>query len=148
MTLGSRFILGDGLGSEARAGVVRLMLIKVFLRCLTWSGLRQRPPWHVLLARSVRCVLGGVTAGTDGSGRARFVNKSAATTATVTTVAEGILGGLSQLRLALGVVLGARVLLQVVWLHLRKQKDPTGSASWGPHKAWSVTENTKTNEKA
>jgi len=117
MTLGSRFILGDGLGSEARAGVVRLMLIKVFLRCLTWSGLRQRPPWHVLLARGVRCVLGGVTAGTDGSGRARFVNKSAATTTTVTTVAEGIFGGLSQLRLALGVVLGARVLLQVVWLH-------------------------------
>lgn len=117
MTLGSRFILGDGLGSEARARVIRLMLIEVFLCCFTWGGLRQRPPWHALLARGVSCMLGGVTAGTDGGGRARFVNKSAATTSTITTVAKGILGGLSQLRLALGVVLGAWVLLQVVWLH-------------------------------
>jgi len=38
-------------------------------------------------------------------------------TTTTAAVSEGILGGLPEFRLALGIVLWARVLLQVVWLH-------------------------------
>ena len=51
VALSSRFILGDGLGSESRASIVGLVLIEVFLGCFARGGLGKRPSWHVLFAR-------------------------------------------------------------------------------------------------
>ena len=112
-------ILRDRLGAETRARVVRLVLVKVFLGRFARRRLWQSPAWHVLLSGRVGGVLGGVAAGTNRCWCAGVVLEAAL----AATVAKGVFCGFPELGFALGIVLGAWVLLQVVWLHLYKEMD-------------------------
>ena len=112
-------ILRDRLGAETRAHVVRLVLVKVFLGRFARRRLWQSPAWHVLLSGRVSGVLGGVAAGTNRCWCAGVVLEAAL----AATVAKGVFCGFPELGFALGIVLGAWVLLQVVWLHLYKEMD-------------------------
>ena len=114
MALRRRSVLRNGLGTEARARVVRLMLVELLLGGLARGSLGQGPPGHRPLVRGVCGVLGGVTARSDGGWRGGIVFEAA----TAASVAECVLGSLGKLRLLLGVVLGAWHLLEVVRLHL------------------------------
>ena len=110
-------ILWDCLDAEAWSRVIRLLLVEGFLCCLSGRGLGQRPSWHILTTGGVCGVFRGVTARADRGWCASLILEPTVATA----IAKGVLCGLAQLRLALRVVLWARVLLQIVWLHLRSQ---------------------------
>ena len=112
-------ILRDSLNAETRAHVVRLVLVKVFLRRFARCRLWQSPAWHILLSGRVGGVLGGVAAGTNRCRCAGFVLEAAL----AATVAKGIFCSFPELGFALRIVLGAWILLQVVWLHLDKEMD-------------------------
>ena len=129
VALSRRSILRDRLGAEARARVVRLVLVKVFLCSFARCCFGQSPAGHVLLAGRVGGVLRGVAAGTDGCRRASVVLE----TTLASTVAKRIFCGFPELRFALRVVLWAWVLLQVVWLHLNTEMGT-------PSHIWSVTD--------
>ena len=94
------------------------MLVKVFLGCFSWRGFWEGPAGHILLARGQCRVFRCVPARSNGGWRASLVLK----TALAPSVPKRVLGRLAQLGLALGVVLGAWVLLQIVRLHLQKRK--------------------------
>ena len=118
MALRRRLILRDGLRAETWPHIIRLMLVKVFLGCFSWRGFWEGPAGHILLARGQCRVFRCVPARSNGGWRARLVLK----TALAPSVPKRVLGRLAQLGLALGVVLGAWVLLQIVRLHLQKRK--------------------------
>ena len=113
MRLCRRSILRDGLFVEARACIVCLMLVKLFGQSFTRCSLRESPARHVLLLRSVGRELRGVPTRTNRCRSGRVILES-----TTSAVTEGVLGCTLQLRLILWVVLRARILLEIVWLHL------------------------------
>lgn len=94
------------------------MLVKVFLGCFSWRGFWEGPAGHILLAGGERGVFRRVPSRSNGRRRARVVLQ----TALAPPVPKRVLGRLAQLWLALGVVLRARVLLQIVRLHLHKKR--------------------------
>lgn len=96
--LGLVFVFWDGLGAEARARIIRLILVEALESVVGSASLGQSPARLIFLGGRVGGCVGTVTSGTDRGGGRSLVGQ----TLVATLKAERILRSSSQLRSLLG----------------------------------------------